>query len=182
MTPKPQRSADARQKGFTLIEIMVVMVIIGVMAAMAAVVVSGNKERRQLENEARKLLAILQLTQEESVFQNVEIGVSIDSEGYEFKALDETNMSWVAMSQDFLKKRSFPEWLDVEFKGQGKEIKLPSANTDTKTFLPQLLFLSSGEGTPFTVILKIKQLPDIQYKLESDGLNAIKLVEPSDEA
>jgi len=182
MTSKQQRFSCTHQKGFTLIEIMVVMVIIGVMAAMAAVVVSGNKERRQLENEARKLLAILQLAQEESVFQNIEIGVKIDSEGYEFKALDETNMTWVDLSQDFLKKRRFPEWLDIEFKGEKKEIKLPSENTDSKSFRPQLLFLSSGEGTPVTLILKIKQLPKIQYKLESDGLSAIRLVEPSDDA
>ncbi len=172
-----------RHKGFTLIEILVVMVIIGVVAGMAALVVSGNKERRQLENETRKLLAILQLTQEESVFQNVEIGVRIDSDGYEFRALNEEDMVWAEMPQDYFRKRAFPEWLDVEFKGQNTEFKLKQTKSSAKpAFLPQLLFLSSGENTPFTVVLKAKQSPDIKFSLESDGLNAIKLVEPSDDA
>ncbi|WP_020408190.1 type II secretion system minor pseudopilin GspH [Hahella ganghwensis] len=170
------------QRGFTLIEILVVMLIIGMVVSMATLVVSGNKEHRMLENESRKLLAILQLTQEEAVFQNIEIGVRIDDEGYEFRSLNEEELKWEELPQDFLKTRTFPEWLELDYGDLTKEYKLKQDKQSSKpAFMPQIMFLSSGESTPFKLTLKFQQGDDFQYSLESDGLNGITLVEPQDD-
>ncbi|OZG73573.1 type II secretion system protein GspH [Hahella sp. CCB-MM4] len=183
MTTIGKRNSSFSQRGFTLIEILVVMLIIGMVVSMATLVVGGNKEHRMLENESRKLLAILQLTQEEAVFQNVEIGVRIDEEGYEFKALNEEELKWEELPQDFLKARTFPDWMELDFSELNKEFKLKQTGQSTKPqFLPQIMFLSSGESTPFTLTLKIKQGEDLKYTLSSDGLNGISLVEPQDDA
>ncbi len=170
-----------KHRGFTLIEIMVVMVIIGIVATTATLVISGNQERRALENEARKLIAVLQLVQDEAVFQNLEIGVRLEREGYHFRGLDEANLAWVELPQQYLRPREFPEWLELEFDGLDRGLEIRTLDPDQELdFFPQLLFFSSGESTPFQLSLKHKADRRVHYTLTSDGLNGIAFEEAVD--
>ncbi|MBU6953209.1 MULTISPECIES: type II secretion system minor pseudopilin GspH [unclassified Hahella] len=170
-------------KGFTLIEILVVLVIISVMVGMVTLVVSGNRERRELENEARKLLAIMQMTSDEAIFQNVDIGLRLDDHGYAFMGFDDTALAWIELPQEFLKERELPEWVVLDFDKKNKEIELKNKDEGKKDkkddkdkkFLPQILFLSSGENTPVNIELKLKSNEDIKFIIKSDGLNGFEL-------
>lgn len=57
-------------KGFTLMEAMIVLVIIGIAAALAAPNMSGWMQRRQLNTETRRLASNLQLAKSEAVTRN----------------------------------------------------------------------------------------------------------------
>lgn len=177
-------------RGFTLIEIMVVMVIVGIMVGMISLVASGSRDQRELENQARKLVAILQMASEEAVLQNVEIGLSIDEAGYQFRGFDETNRDWVELPQGFLKPGAFEASLNVDLTGVGDGLKLRPREDDAAsprmpgesepaTFLPRILLLSSGETTPFDIRLALKTAPDRVWRVYSDGFEAPMLEEPS---
>lgn len=169
-----------RQRGFTLIEIMVVMVIVAVLAGAAAMVVGSNQQQRMLENEARKLVALITLTGDEAIYQNMAIGMRIDQQGYEFRGLDEATVSWMTLTEDFLKKRQFPSWVEVEFSGIGEEIEIKQQEEDEATFYPQILFFPSGESTPFELALRHVAEQEINYRIRSDGINGVILQKPGE--
>jgi general secretion pathway protein H len=171
----------ARQQGFTLIEIMIVMVIVAMLAGAATLVIGNNQQRRQLENEARKLVAIMGLTQDEAIYQNIEIGLRIDPEGYSFRGLDEASLSWIALPQDFLKNREFPSWVKLDLSGVDSEIEIKKPDEERAGFYPQIIFFSSGESTPFQLTLQHEADKQLQYTIQSDGLNGIGLKAPGDD-
>lgn len=167
-------------RGFTLIEIMVVMVIVAVLAGTVSLVIGDNQQRHELENEARRLVALLDLTQDEAVFQNIEIGLQLDQQGYSFRALDEAKLSWISLPQDFLKNRTFPDWMTIDLQDSGNVIQ-PGDNEGeavADAFSPQVLFFSSGESTPFLITLGYTGGDNFQYLIRSDGLNGVTLEEP----
>ena len=63
--------ATARARGFTLIEIMVVVVIIGVITAVFIVTFTNGRHDEQLEREAQKLEALFDYVREQAELQHV---------------------------------------------------------------------------------------------------------------
>ena len=70
--------------GFTLIEIMVVVTIIGIMTGLIAINVITQDPQKDLNKEAQRFLAVMQMAQEEALFSQQEIGVIVTEEGYRF--------------------------------------------------------------------------------------------------
>jgi len=181
------------QRGFTLIEIMVVMVIVGVMIGMITLVATGNRDKRELENEARRLIAVLQMAADEAVMQNLEIGLEVDAEGYTFRGFDEQQKRWIELPQSFLRDSSFPDSVAVDtttlgagYTLQTKPQASPGAGLDDDEqeeamFRPQILLLSSGESSPFTLRMSSVSSPQLAYRLVSDGVNPVTLEEPDDD-
>lgn len=93
------------QAGFTLLELLVVMVIAGVMLG----VVSFNampSAHQALDNEARRIALLLQLARDEAIVRNSPVAFEADAEHYRF--LVRTNNSWAAIEKDdLLRERSF---------------------------------------------------------------------------
>lgn len=71
-------------RGFTLIEIMVVVTIIGIMTGIIAVNVISQDPQKLVDKEILRLKAVLEMAQEEALFGQQEIGVIVDEEGYKF--------------------------------------------------------------------------------------------------
>lgn len=71
-------------RGFTLMEAMIVLVIIGIAAALAVPNMSGWMQRRQLNTETRRLASNLQLAKSEAVTRNqmVMLDFNSDRDGY----------------------------------------------------------------------------------------------------
>ena len=76
----------SRQTGFTLVELMVVLVILGL--AGVAVVLTAPGGGRQLALDADGLAAHLVRAQEEAVLTNRPVQVSADADGYAFARQD----------------------------------------------------------------------------------------------
>ncbi len=94
-----------KQAGFTLLELMVVMAIIGLMMG----VVSFNampSERQQLQREAERIALLLQSARDEAIVRNRQIMFEAEGQSYHFRMRD--NGQWVAIPRDdLLKDRAF---------------------------------------------------------------------------
>ena len=93
------------QSGFTLLELLVVMVIAGVMLG----VVSFNampSAHQALDKEARRIALLLQLARDEAIVRNSPVAFEADAEHYRF--LVRTNTTWAAIEKDdLLREREF---------------------------------------------------------------------------
>ncbi|MEW6727878.1 MAG: type II secretion system minor pseudopilin GspH [Pseudomonadota bacterium] len=70
--------------GFTLIEVMVVMVIIAILVTMVSLSLKGDRAGAALEEEAQRLTALLNLLREEAVMRDQTLGLALTGEGYVF--------------------------------------------------------------------------------------------------
>jgi len=172
-----------RQSGFTLIEIMVVMVLLGLISSIALTTVGGGNQKRELMNEVNRLHAVLRMAAEESIFSNTEIGVVIESDLYEFLTYNESEGKWVAAEPLFLRSYSLPEWISLDFQREGKKRKiLGSQSEDDSSILdsqaskkPDFMLLSSGEVTGFSINMQIKDDSDSRIEIKTNDQGEIIL-------
>ncbi len=71
-------------RGFTLVEVMVVIVLIAILVTMVSLSMRGDRAGDQLEEEAKRLTALLNLLREETVMRGRDLGFMPTPEGYQF--------------------------------------------------------------------------------------------------
>lgn len=84
----------ARRRGFTLVELMLVVAIIGL--ASAAVVLTAPPPGQPVGVEAERFAARLIRAREEALLTNRPVAVEVDADGYRFSAFD--GAAWHALS------------------------------------------------------------------------------------
>ena len=142
------RSTPRIPRGFTLIEILVVVVIVGVLAAALTIAVAGGSERK-LANESERFQSLLAHACSEAELGGREIGVVLGSDGYAFRRLD--GADWHAQGGDELRDRSWPAGLRFDLRRDGR----PLEPATPKNPAPQLVCFSSGEMTSFVLTLAL---------------------------
>ncbi len=78
-----------RARGFTLIEVLLVILLIGLLAATVVYSFSGESRQQKLGKETEKLQARIQLAAELAMLKNVELGLYIDDKGYRFMLFEQ---------------------------------------------------------------------------------------------
>ena len=161
-----------RVRGFSLLELIIVLVIIGIMIAAVTISITDRRQDN-LKVEAQRLQALIKLAIDQAVINNREIGLLIEDDGYRF--LEYNNDRWQQLTQR--NSRRFAEWkLPEEVFARVQVAGLYNDDADTvylankeddsfaqedplaaeeepKEPRPQILMLSSAEVTPFMIRL-----------------------------
>ena len=167
----------SQTRGFTLIEILVVLAMVGILAGL---LMSSPPDRRIREArlEAERLHALLKYAGNEAVLAGVELGLSISRDGYEFLQFDASEGTWLSPVDPVLRKRHLPPDLRLELDSETRP-SLPGwqqedgSRRDERS--PALLLLSSGETTPFELSVGTQEVGSFQIR--SDGFSGIHLGE-----
>jgi len=144
--------------GFTLIEILVVLVIIGVLAAGAALSVGVVGKDSDLDKERDRISALLDYLREQATLQNREYGMRCFEGGYEFMVFDARTAEWRRLNDDSMTRvRYLPQGLHMNLRIEGRDVVLPrekQGSTDANDALsPQIMLFSSGELNLFELTL-----------------------------
>lgn len=170
-----------RPAGFTLIELMVVLVVVGLLISLVGLSIGSGGERRELEEVTRSLYLRMQAASEEAVVTNREIGLRFREGRYRFVQLDRDEDQWTAIPPGGLSGAQLPEWTELDLITDGGEADALETEDDDE-LQPDLVFFSSGESTAFDLYLWWEEADDGQAQLlTSDGINGVEWLEPGDE-
>lgn len=146
--PAPRRAGPAR--GFTLLELLVVIVIIGVVITMVTLSVGTRNRETVLSEQARRLAALVGMAGEQAIMSSEQYGVRFSPDGYRFLVLDGTK--WHPVNDNLLRPRRLDAGMKLALEVSGESVRLPARRDDLK---PHVFLYSTGERTPFTVTLRI---------------------------
>ena len=160
-------------RGFTLIEILVVVVILGVLAAALTLAVGVGGGERQLERQAEQVQALVGYACEQAELTGHEIGVSMNTSGYRFSRLERDD--WKAFREGELRPRAWLVNSAATLSRDGHRVEITAQFPDK----PQLLCFSSGELTAFELELRLPE-NSVRYRLDGgpDGSVTLAVVNP----
>lgn len=163
---------NSRSGGFTLIEITVVLVIIGILAGFAVLSLGNRSQDSRFETEARRLEKLIELAVEEAETQGIEIGLRFENKSYEFLTPSPEG-TWAPLeAKGSLRQRELPEPFYVELTIEGRAVK--NADKSDEELKPQIVLWSSGEATAFLLELRVPKQKSF-YQLEGDAQGKLKL-------
>lgn len=137
-----------RVTGFTLVEIMVVMVIIGITLGLASLNAMPNPHQ-ELQKEAQRIALLLQLARDEAIVRNRLVSFEADPQHYRFLVRNETRWDPVT-NDDLLREREFknaPLQLVLDPAGAGGTNPLRITFGREPVDKPFVLTLASGDDS-----------------------------------
>lgn len=138
------------QRGFTLLELLASLFIIGIMVSMAVLSVGNDGPNRITKEAMTTLKHLLTLASRESVINHQEIGVHFFTRSYEFLLLNEKK-EWSSFADDpVFRVRPLPKGVRLSLHVEGVSVTLSTDEKKSKNkILPHLVLFSSGEMIPF---------------------------------
>ena len=131
------------QKGFTLLEVMLVVLIIGIITSLAVYSLSPMGPSRQAKSEAQGLMAALDYAQQQAILSHQPYGLKIKPKGYEFVAYQGSGQ-WVPTKNLGLGQRNTLSQI---------KLMMPTARLDNG---PSIVLLPSKEPQIYTIEVNLE--------------------------
>ncbi len=191
-------------RGFTLLEMMIVVVLMGLMAVAVIPSVSTAGSQKKLEEQAKKFVAITELVMNETVLSGQFLGIVVDPDGYHFVVYKDEN--WRPMTSDRLvSEHHMDQGITLEVIVDGLPLQQsdeeneswfddddPFADQDASGFdkdkkkypQPQIMLFPSGEISPFELrfISKDGDGNDIEESVTGSALGQLALGRPDEKS
>ena len=180
-------------RGFTLIELLVAVVIVAIVLSVTVLSVGLVGDDRDVQTEARRLMSLLELSQDEAMMQGREFGIEFLRQGYRFVEYDPAANQWTEQIEDeTFRYRPLPDGLEVELFLEDRPVALAiepavleNADDDDEDeerqfgrdeYAPHLLIYSSGDMTAFELRL-VRHSDQAVIAMSGDLLGNIEFID-----
>lgn len=189
------------QQGFTLLEIMLVLVVIGMasVGVMMAMPQQANKNA-DIDWQIQRFNTLLQFAEDEALISGKELAIVFTERSYRFAFYDYTSRKWLALESNQIGELiEVPEsitfshtllgsvWDEIETQGEDafidkEDLVTIEGEDEVESFSPQVFIMSSGEVTPFSVLFSDQQGRDKRTRtLEVSMSGQINILELDDQ-
>ncbi|MCD6039368.1 MAG: gspH [Gammaproteobacteria bacterium] len=152
--PRNVKTVRAADRGFTLIEILIVILIISIISGIAALTLSYN-QRKQYEDLANHISQLLKLAEEEAMLRPATLGLAFTPTGFQFFEYHPSSKKnknlWQAVTDNPYGLQHFPKNLQVTVFIQNKKTPLDGQ--------PHIIISTSGDIIPFIIWIGKKDQP-----------------------
>lgn len=187
--PFTQRK-NTNTKGFTLLEVLMVIALIGLIVSVVQFNFSGNKPEETLQKTSYKFATLFESAANYGLLNNIELGLYIDKNTYQFLGYDGVKWSEIA-SQDWLTEQTLPEGVKFTLALDDLPIEEPllfdssvftnedddflsfdsdeqdSDSEKEKQLIPQVYILSGGDITPFSLTFQFSDQASLNTDLST---------------
>ena len=154
------------QKGFTLLELLIVTSIVLIMTSTIVLGFTGADRNLQIRTEAERFALLIELARSEALQENREMGVIVERQDYSFAVYDEETQVWQNLSEKPFHSRNLPAEMGLI----ANKVTEPLVIFQGDSELPDVVIFSDGEITPFEVELLIND-EFAHWLVSSDGLS-----------
>lgn len=198
------KNLNSKQQGFTLIELIFVMFIIGMAVSMFTLSVGDANRGQKLKQQSRILYKSIELAVEEASFNRLELGLRFDpyfDEGnndqyqYQWLVYSHEKRLWFLLESEELVKTILLPGLNLEITIEGNAIILGEEKDSEDAIFavndevlggkipvePDIYFLSSGEMPEFTIALSDKEAEfsdDSAYRIKGNFIGQLTYLLP----
>ena len=165
-----RRRLQAAQ-GFTLLEILVVMLIIGIVISFAAISLSSGTRSYEIKAAAKRLYAISNLALEEAIVTNTQLGMrfDIDMESadvtdqrylYQWLFYDAEKLRWLPINDhEVLHEQMLPQAIRLELEVEGQPLIIGGKREKKSIFSSDEEEVDEDEKDPDEIVWH----PDIYF-------------------
>ena len=165
-----------RSKGFTLVEILVVIVIMAVVISVTVLSVSSTGRDSQLDEESRRIEGLLGLLHERALLEGRDFGLRIEPAAYEFVVYDPRRDRWMMLDQEReFRHRDLPKGVTFQLQLDSQTVVIKAIDRNLSGGdppNPQVAIAASGEGTPFRLTLQ-RDATQAKASVDGDALGKI---------
>ena len=165
------------QRGFSLLELLVVLFVIVIVASLVNLSVSSGGEDMAFETEVRNIADVSRYALDEAEFAGEDFGLLllrrfVDGETiyvYSWRQRQTDGWREPELARDVFVERAFPASIDMELELVG--LPVPDfADADDTDLEPQIVFYASGETIPGALQWRARDSGDLLWRLEWDLL------------
>ncbi len=199
MTHSQMRRQYTSMHGFTLLEVMVVLFVIGLLVGMSNLNFTENRVQDDTRRFAQKLQVLMNLYREVAVYRNEDLGLAIDVNemlllSYQspeqlqqknaaeekvkfeagFESEEEKQNPWQPYNNSLFSSPDVIEGITFVLLIEGDEIDFDDfLGDDDEGPKPALMFFSSEDYSPFELVIQHDADQRFEMRLHGDGFNPV---------
>ena len=153
-------------QGYTLVEVLIVVAIIGVLASAVIIGIGTRDTERKLQADAERLMLAIEQARRTATARNQIWGLRHDGVSYEFLWLDETAGEWLSPEEQPFQTKLLRETVQLSILSESLVLDTPRSESNT----PHIIILPNGEVSPFFISLS-DEFSTAVWNIASDGIS-----------